>query len=112
MGKTSKSAWVKCERWLADLFATKRRPLSGNTSGRDDQDGSDSMHETLYLEAKLRSEHSVRKLHDHCRKRAKGQPVVIGLRSKGRPGGLIVVHSDDLALMCVEWLKSQPSGGE
>ena len=61
--------------------------------------------------ARVRSEHSVRTLHDHCLKRAKGRPVVIGLRDKGRPGGLVVVHSDDLDVMCVEWLKSRPIGG-
>ena len=103
----NKGAWKAAEEWLAQIFGAHRRPLSGNTSGRDDQDGSDTTHPALYLEAKLRSEHSVRKLHDHCRKRAKGRPVVIGLRDKGRPGGLIVVHDSDLPALCVEWLKSQ-----
>jgi hypothetical protein len=108
MSKTSKSAWVAAERWLADIFGAKRRPLSGNQSGRDDQDGSDSTHPVLFLEAKLAERYkAVRTLHDASRKRSKGRPVVLGIRSKNRPGGLLVVHSEDLRIVFYQWALAQ-----
>jgi hypothetical protein len=69
--------------------------------------GDDCLHDVLFLEAKIASkEWAVRTLLDHCRKRAKGRPVVIGLRSKNREGGMICVHTEDLDEMIDQRLKA------
>ena len=107
MPRTSSSAWKRAEQRLAALFGCKRRPLSGNTSGRDDQDGSDSTHGVLFLECKLRAKHTVWSLWDACKKRAKGKPVVIGIQEKHRPGMMICVHSDDLDKLCDERIRAR-----
>jgi hypothetical protein len=116
MGSRSgaKGRWKAAEEWLGQLFGVHRRPLSGNIQpGRDDQPGDDCLHLVLFLEAKNAEQYrAVRTLWDTCRKRAKGRPIVIGLRSKGRPGGMICFHSDDIRQVMqeyqsAEWFKAR-----
>jgi hypothetical protein len=65
---------------------------------------SDSTHGRLYVETKLRAVSAVRTLWERTREAARREqktPVVI-LFSKGKPGGLIVVHQDDLPTVARE----------
>jgi hypothetical protein len=97
MSKTSRRTWQIAEGRAAGLFGCRRQPLSGS-SGRDDVGStSDSTHETLFLESKFRHRHAVRALHDAVKKRAAKEKKVpiLALHDKGRPGFLLVIHSDD-----------------
>ncbi len=95
---TNRRTWKNTESELAELFGCKRRPLSGS-SGRADLDSSDSTHPTLFLEAKLRAAHPIWSLHDSCKKKAKGRPIVMGIKRKGSPGMILCVHTEDLHMM-------------
>src|SRR5262249_21237592 len=81
----------------------RRQPGSGS-GGRADQTRSDSTHERLYVETKLRAASSVRRLWEETRDRARreGKTPVLVLFSKRKPGGLIVAHQDDLAAVAAE----------
>ncbi len=100
---THRSTWKRRERDGAGLFGAKRQPGSGS-SGRPDQTRSDSTHERLYVETKLRAASAVRTLWEETRDRARreGKTPVVILYGKGKPGGLIVVHQDDLATIADE----------
>jgi hypothetical protein len=104
---TSKSAWKARERTAARLFGAERQVGSGSL-GREDRSRSDSTHDRLFLETKLRARCAVRTLYDATRELAKKEDKlpVLALASKGRPGLLIVVHSDDLDSFAREVLSS------
>lgn len=89
--------WKASERRVAAAFGAKRTVGSGSM-GREDRTSSDSTHERLYIEAKYRARTAVRSLFDSVRRLAKkeGKIPVCCLVDKGRPGFLVVVHSDDL----------------
>ncbi len=106
---TCRKTWQNAEAELAELFGCKRRPLSGS-SGRTDLDCSDSTHPTLYLEAKLRAAHPIWTLRDSCKKKAKGKPIVLGIKRKGSPGMMICVHTDDLLAMVDAWGVADATG--
>ena len=93
---TVSRTWKLAEQRLAELFGTIRRPLSGMNSRSGGSD--DGMHETLYLENKLRERHAVWTLFREVKQQAKkeGKVPVIGLQEKHKPGVLLVIHSDDL----------------
>jgi hypothetical protein len=100
---THRSTWKRREQNAAGLFGAKRQPLSGS-SGRADRTRSDSTHPSLFIETKLQAASAVRTLWDQTRDRARREskrPVLV-LYAKGKPGGLIVVHQDDLAAVAVE----------
>jgi hypothetical protein len=103
---------MRAEERAAELFGCNRQICSGSgTNGREDETGSDSTHETLYIESKLRDRHTVRTLHDGTKKKAAKErktPVVV-LFDKQRPGCLIVVHSDDLMTVVAEYAAALPS---
>ena len=112
---THRSTWKRRERDAARLFGVERQPLSGS-SGRPDGTRSDSTHGRLYVETKLRAASAVRTLWERTRdaaRRERKTPVVI-LYAKGKPGGLVIVHQDDLAAVAAELapfaLGSQPGG--
>jgi hypothetical protein len=93
----------------AGLFEAQRQSPSGS-SGRADRTRSDSTHSSLFIETKLRAASAVRTLWDRTR-RARKTPVLV-LYTKGKPGGLIVVHQDDVAAVAVELTeenKGQPA---
>ena len=50
---THRSTWKRRERDAARLFGARRQVLSGS-SGREDVTGSDTTHERLFIETKLR----------------------------------------------------------
>src|SRR5262249_37740064 len=95
---THRSSWKRRERNGASLFGVQRQVLSGS-AGRDDQTRSDSTHETLFLETKLRAKTAIRALWEATSTLAKREgktPVVVQF-DKGKRGALIVVHQDHLA---------------
>jgi hypothetical protein len=100
---THPSSWKRRERNAAGLFGAKRQPLSGS-SGRADRTRSDSTHDRLFVETKLQAVSAVRTLWERTRDRARRESKrpVLALFAKGKPGGLIVVHQDDLAAVAVE----------
>jgi hypothetical protein len=100
---THRSTWKRRERNAAALFGARRQPGSGS-GGRDDETRSDSTHSRLFVETKLRAASSVRSLWEETRERARreGKTPVLVLYAKGKPGGLIVVHQDDLATVAAE----------
>ena len=106
---THRSTWKRRERDGAGLFGARRQPGSGS-GGRADQTRSDSTHERLFVETKLRAASSVRSLWEQTRDRAprEGKTPVLVLFAKGKPGGLIVTHQDDLAAVAAELARTRP----
>jgi hypothetical protein len=98
------AAWKQAERRLAALFGTRRRPLSGGNSGggRDD-----AMHDRLFIENKWRKKHSTWTLYRDTKEKAtaEGKTPVIGLQEKYKSGILLVIHTDDLETVLLEYLK-------
>ena len=108
---THRSSWKRRERSSAALFGARRQPLSGS-SGRDDRSCSDSTHERLYIETKLRATWGVRTLFDRMKllaQREKKIPV-LALASKGKPGCLFVVDSADLPALVAAYAEADRSG--
>ena len=101
---THKNTWKRREREAADLFGAKRQRCSGS-SGRDDCSRSDSTHDLLFIETKLRERHAAVALLDATRALAKkeGRVPVLALASKGRPGVALVIDSGDLPRLLVEF---------
>lgn len=100
---THRSTWKRRERDAARLFGVERQPLSGS-GGRSDLSRSDSTHERLFIETKLRASSAVRNLWEETRERAlveRKTPVLV-LFAKRKAGGLVVVHQDDLANVAAE----------
>jgi hypothetical protein len=105
---THRTSWKRRERNAAGLFGAQRQVLSGSC-GRGERSRSDTTHERLFIESKLRASSSVRSLWEKTRKQARREhkiPVVI-LFAKGKPGALIVVHQDDLAAVASELAKDR-----
>ena len=91
MGKT----WKAVERRIARFFGAERNPLSG---GNGKQSRSDSLHPTLFIEAKWRKAHSAVTLWRETAAMAKAEdkvPVVC-LAERGKEGFWVVCHSSDL----------------
>jgi hypothetical protein len=88
---THRSTWKRREREAARLFGAERQPLSGS-GGRADRTRSDSTHDRLFVECKMRAASAVRNLWERTRDRARGerQTPVLVLFAKGKPGALIV----------------------
>jgi hypothetical protein len=109
--RTHKSTWKRRECQSAQLFGARRHPLSGG-SGRDDLTRSDSTHERIFLETKLRASWSVRTLFDRTKTLASKEQKtpVLALASKGRRGCLLVVDSVDLPALLVAFAEADPSG--
>ena len=88
-------AWKRREREVAGFFNGSRTPLSG---GNSKLTRADVIHDSLFIECKLRAKHSVVSLWDDTAKIAKTEektPVVV-LCEKNRPGFWVMVHSSDL----------------
>jgi hypothetical protein len=64
----------------------------------------------LYLESKLRDRHTARTLHDATKKKAmKERKIpVLCLFDKNRLGALVVIHTDDLAVVLAEYAAALP----
>lgn len=108
MPKTSKSTWKQRERQAAALFGARRQRCSGS-SGRDDCSRSDSTHDRLFLETKLRQSHAAVALFDQTRDlaRREGRVPVVALAVKGRPGVVLVLAPEDLAAVAGEYALAQ-----
>ena len=105
---THQSTWKRRERQAAGLFDARRQPGNGS-GGRDDQTRSDSTHERLFIETKLRASSAVRTLWEQTAALAKQESKVpvLALYAKGKTGALIVVHEKDLAAVAAE-LRTTP----
>ncbi len=101
MGKTSRNTWKARERQIAKFFKTKRTPLSGGNSGHT---RSDTLHNRLFIEQKLRQKHAVISLWDKTKELAKkeNKDPVVTLAEKGRPGFWIMVHASDFGTVARE----------
>jgi hypothetical protein len=104
MSKTARRTWQQAEGRAAALFGVRRQFGSGS-GGRDDLTQSDSTHPVLFIESKLRQCHTTRTLHDATKRLAarEGKVPVLALFDKGRPGFLLVVHSDDMPIVAREF---------
>ena len=105
---THRSTWKRRERDAARLFGAERQPGSGSC-GRPDRSRSDSTHDKLYIETKLRASSSVRSLWEKTAalSRREGKTPLLMLYTKGRVGGLVVCHEMHLAAVAAE-LKTAP----
>ncbi len=93
-----RNTWKARERKAAAIFGTKRQRCSGS-SGREDETRSDSKHEKLFIEVKSRKgQHAAQTLYDSTKLLAvkEDKTPVLALATKGRPGFLLCVHSNDL----------------
>ena len=86
----------KRERLVSRFFGGVRNALSGINSKVTH---SDVIHESLFIECKLRAKHTAVKLWDETKVLAdkEKKTPVIALCEKNRPGFWIMVHSDDFS---------------
>ena len=93
---TSKVCWKSFERKVAGFFGTKRVPLSGSNSGHNTN--SDSMHDELYIECKVREKFAIWSLFDDTEKKAKNENKIpiVALKQKGEKGFLLVIRTQNL----------------
>jgi hypothetical protein len=107
---THRTSWKRRERNAASLFGAQRQVLSGSC-GRGERGRSDTTHDQLFIESKLRASSSVRSLWEKTRELARREHKVpvLTLYSKGKHGALIVVHEDDLAAVAAELACPEPS---
>jgi hypothetical protein len=93
------STWKAVERRIAAFFGSRRTPLSGGNSGHT---RSDTLHPSLFVEAKHRAKHTTYTLYRETAELAKaeGKLPVIALHEKGKPGFLVCCHCDDLKELC------------
>jgi hypothetical protein len=115
VAKTSRRTWQKSEERAAQLFNSHRQAGSGaGSSGRDDQTASDSTHQVLFIESKLRDRHAVRSLHDAAKKSATKERKVpiLALFDKNREGFLVCIHSEDFRFVVAQYLASLDPDGQ
>lgn len=100
---THRSTWKRRERDAARMFGARRQPGSGSC-GHPDRSRSDSTHDRLFIETKLRASSSVRTLWEKTAAlaMAEGRTPVVMLYSKGKTGALVVVHEMHLAAVATE----------
>lgn len=98
----SNPAWKKRERQVAGFFGCKRNILSGTASRPDLLSASDSTDRDLFIETKAHKSHAARSLWEKTRPLARKEAKlpVLALADNGKPGFLVVVHSDDLVAFC------------
>jgi hypothetical protein len=101
---THRSTWKRRERDAARLFGAARQPGSGSC-GDPERSRSDSTHDRLYIETKLRATSSVRTLWEKTAAlaRREGKSPVVMLYTKGKVGGLVVCHEMHLAAVAAEF---------
>ena len=106
---THRSTWKRREREAARLFGAARQPGSGSC-GDPSRSRSDSTHDRLYIETKLRASSSVRTLWEKTAAlaRREGKTPLLMLYAKGRVGGLVVCHEMHLAAVAAE-LQTAPA---
>jgi hypothetical protein len=89
--------WKRREREAAHLFGCHRQICSG-IRGRTQRTEGDTDHPRLFIEVKHYARQAVRTLWRETALKASKEKktAVLVLYEKGKPGGLIVVHEDDL----------------
>lgn len=104
---THRRTWQRREEKAAAAFGVKRQIGSGS-GGREDETRSDSTHDRLFIETKLRTSWAARTLWEDTRKKAmkEGKTPVVVLCTKGKRGGLVVCHQDDLAAVARELVEA------
>jgi len=87
--------WKAKERKVAKWFGTERNPLSG-INGK--HTGSDTLHETLFIEHKHRKAHSLGNLlRDTIAKARKEEKIpVVTLTEDNRKGFMVLCREEDL----------------
>jgi len=96
--------WKQRERDGAGEFGAKRTIGSGSL-GREDRTCSDSTHERLFIETKLRKSHAVVSLWDKTAKLAKKEkktPALLFAQHQ-RPGFWVFCKLDDLPIVAAEY---------
>lgn len=95
---TSRSTWKSRERQAARLFGSERTPLSG---GNSKITRSDSLHDELFVEVKLRQRHAVYSLFRGVERlaAAENKTAVVVLAEKGKPGFLVVCRPESIHLL-------------
>mgnify|MGYP000115861270 CR=1 FL=1 len=93
---TSKSCWKSFEALVGKFFSTRRVPLSGSNSGHGTN--SDSLHDKLYIECKVRQKISLWQLFTDTEEKAKVEKKfpVVAIKQKGGKGYLLVLRPEDL----------------
>ena len=105
-------SWKAFERRCARFFGCNdRNPLSGQNSKHT---ASDTLHESLFIEAKQRQKYAVIRLWDECKKLAlkEGKIPVIAISEKNRPGFWVLVHSGDLTAAANQRALAKKAGFE
>jgi hypothetical protein len=104
--KTRRNLWKRSEQKVATFFHTKRNPLSGSMSGHS---SSDSLDKYFYIETKRRKKHRVMGLLRGVREAAEmnEQLALVCLTEEGQKGFGILVHSEDLIWLALEFLKRE-----
>jgi hypothetical protein len=99
---TSKSTWKAFERKVASMFSTRRVPLSGSNSGHGTN--SDSLHERVYIECKVRASFSLWELYEDTKAKAKVEKKVpiVAIKKKGAKGCLFLIAPEDMKLLVHE----------
>jgi len=101
---TARGTWKARERKVAREFGTERTPLSGGGSRHT---RSDSLHEKIYMEQKLRQVHSAVTLWRDTKKKADAEkkvPMCV-LVEKGKQGYWLLCHSTDFKKIVEEYIK-------
>lgn len=91
-------SWKQFERRVARFFGSERTALSG---GNSKVTRSDSLHPSLFIEAKQRQRFAAVRLWDATKRLAdrEAKTPVVCLSEKGRPGFWILIHADDMAAL-------------
>lgn len=102
-----RNTWKARERKIAADFGAKRTPLSGGASGHT---RSDSLHESLFIEAKGRTSHAAVHLFDKTAilAKAEGKIPVVCLWEPNRKGYLVLCRPENLMQVTVFY----QTGGE
>ena len=96
----SDKTWKRHERAVAGMLDTRRTPLSGGNSMHGTT--SDTLHDSIYCEAKYRARFSVCSLWKEVQKAATKEKKLpcLALKEKGQRGFLFVIHADDIQEFC------------
>jgi hypothetical protein len=105
---THRGTWKRFEREVAKGMGTVRTPLSGMNSGHNTS--SDTLHKKIYSEAKYRKHWGLWALFEKVKALAakESKTPCIYLKERGRPGYLMVFHSDDWFQLMKEYHDSMP----
>lgn len=93
---TSKSCWKGFESLVASFFGTKRVPLSGSNSRHGTN--SDTLHEKVYIECKVRNKFSLWSLFEDTERKAnvENKIPVVAIKEKGKKGFLLLIRPNDI----------------